>query len=340
MAVVGMTMAALGTLPLLAASLVSDWRKSYYITIIYSLISHLTLVFLPESPRSDIIRGKVAQAEASFRRIAKINKTEWKGFDSDPGHGKELESEQENVSIKDQIKTFFLHKILFLETLALMTLWVVVFLCFYGISYAWDKVVPVASSGYFFSMAVQIAANIAFVPVMRALGRRRYMGWSFVISALFLTIGGATSTVNLGNNGWTVASVASILAQFFISGLYTGLFMWNIELPPCTHTGTVIGLCSSSSKVFGLACPFLFGSLADATGGFVVSFSIMVGLCLVGALCSYLLPETFGQPIASSPEEVKQRRRRLRSNRYGYHGNHGNHGNKILPRGNTPLENL
>eukprot|EP00116_Pleurobrachia_bachei_P019086 sb/3479348/ len=489
--------------------------------------SSLPLVFLTESPRSDIIRGKVAQAEASFRRIAQINKTEWKGFDSDPdsSQGRVLKNEQEKVALKDQFLTFLLHKILFLETLAQIILWWVIQLCYYGINYAWDKIVPVASSGYFFSMAVQISANIAFIPAMRVLGRRRYMAcrmvfrhccpaprhwrsnkhcptgkqrmdsrqhcehfgailckylvsirayaygiwsyrpvptlepllvcvpprprslvwharfwamlsyllpetlgqpitsspeevkqrrllgnqyhetlaqiilwwviqlcyyginyawdkivpvassgyffsmavqisaniafipamrvlgrrrymaWSFVIAALLLAIGGATSTkhcptgVQLGNKGWTVASIASILAQFFVSGVYTGICLWNMELSGLARTGTVIGLCASTLEILLVCVPPLPGSLVDATGGWVVSFSIMVGLCLVGAMLSYLLPETLGQPITSSPEEVKQRR--LLGNQYHELSEIESvfrEVNTILPRDNKPLE--
>eukprot|EP00116_Pleurobrachia_bachei_P009368 sb/3469630/ len=182
-------------------------------------------------------RRRVGNAEMSLRKLAGLNKVVWEGLQEQTGRTENREHVIPGIG--QQLRTLVTHRVLFLETVAQMVLWVVIYTAYYGINYAWDKLVPDPSLGYILAMSVQLTAYVIFTPAMRLLGRKRYMTGSFVLAALFLAAG--MSTITLGSDTeWTVASVASILAQFFISGTYAGICLWNVELPPCTHTGTVV----------------------------------------------------------------------------------------------------
>ena len=302
-----MTGATCGAGPMMiAVSFISEWRKVYLAMAIFTAVIIIPFLLIPESPRANINQGKTDEAEKTLRRLAKWNGVTWSGFRDD------VESKDTAVlGLWSQLTTMVSNKVFLLESLGSMTLWCVVFLCYCGLYYAWDKIIPDTTVGYPLGMGLQVIGYALFLPVVRVFGRRMFLMGSFLLAAVTFALAAATNTITLGSNGdWTVASIASIFAQFLLSWIFPGVLTWNVELAPCTHAGTVFGLANGSSKIFAMFAPSLFNSLVMVTGGFAASFGILSGLCVVGLCVSYLQVETMGETIVKSPEEVAERRSR------------------------------
>jgi MFS family permease len=129
----------------------------------------------------------------------------------------------------------------------------------------------------------------------------------FVGAALFYLI--AIPEVKLGKDtDWTLESVSCLIGVIFVSGSFSGIYLWTAELAPTSHRGLVFCLSSGAARFGSFLGPYIFNNLIPVTHKAVP----LGGLALLALLCavgSFFLVETGNKVTALTGEDVMTRRR-------------------------------
>lgn len=289
---------------------VKDWNYMFLTSGIIVLLFNIPVILCIESPRYYLIKGDAASAKKSIKAMANfagasldIENIELEDL------GKAKEREQ---TFLQQLKEFFSYKSLVLETSIQMFLWFFVAMSYYGFNFGWSSIVPNRYLGYLMASVGEIIAYVSVVPLIAWLGRKKAMMFMFCGAAFFYLI--AIPEVKLGKDTeWTLESLCCLVGVIFISGCFSGVYLWTAELAPTSHRGFVFCVSSSSARVGSFLGPYIFNNLAPVTHK-AVPLGLLAFLALLCALGSYFLVETGDTETALTAEDVTRRRNPQLSN--------------------------
>ncbi|XP_070699655.1 organic cation/carnitine transporter 2-like [Pempheris klunzingeri] len=282
----------------LFAYFLRDW-KSLLLALSMPGLMYIPLWwFIPESPQWLLTQGRVEEAEAILREAAKWNKVQAatpRVIFQDYSVNKTNSKQHHNVF--DLLR----NKDIRITTLILCMVSFTITTCYFSLSFNTAQLHANPYISCFISGAIEIPAFISSWLALRYLPRRRS-----VISILLL---GAVPLyfIQLVPQSLSNLSLAlGILGKYAITIGIGLIFTYTPELYPTVLRGTATGTCSTFSRTGSCITPFL---LKLSVYFEYLPYIILGTLAVVSAFATLFLPETFGQPLPETIEQMCKRER-------------------------------
>ncbi|XP_041461139.1 organic cation transporter-like protein [Lytechinus variegatus] len=249
--------------------------------------------FIPESVRWQISKGRYKEAEATIRKVARINKVNlpdafFHKHDFYNSGEKQAEKERD-PTLLDLFRTPVLRK----RTLVLIVIWLTNNLIFYGLHLSTGSFGVNIYLSFVISGVVEIVSVCLCIPAIEWIGRLKSIIACFVIAgvasfiAIFVPTGVAKTTIGM-------------IGKFGIAGSWAIGGIIVLEVLPTPTRSVGIGICSTASRIIAVATPLLL-ILYDvwAPGPLVLQ---TIAALITAGLC-FILPETRGKKLPETLED-------------------------------------
>ncbi|CAK1585507.1 unnamed protein product [Parnassius mnemosyne] len=247
-------------------------------------------ILLPESPRWLIAVKETDRAIGILEKVAKVNK---RSVDIRKEVATYQETSQKNQTRKGNILDLFRTPNLRKNILCMAFNWLSCSYCFYGVS----QYVGQLSGNVFINVAssasVTLLGSLASIPLMRILGRKTIVILFNFICALCLII---LCLVPEGISSVVFACIG-VVSSFIV---FVVVYLYCTELFPTVVRNAALGFSSMMARVGSMIAPFVI-ELRDVAL-WLPPFAFAV-LPLLGALITFLLPETKGCELMTTIEE-------------------------------------
>ncbi|KAG9339815.1 hypothetical protein JZ751_022482 [Albula glossodonta] len=302
-------------LPLIAF-FIRDWRMLLVAMSVPGLIYIPLWWFIPESPRWLLSQGRVQEAEAILRDAARRNGVTPPMVILTPTEDEEKKSKREEAySVVDLFRGSDIRY----TTFILFLVWLSLSSGYLGLSLSATSLHGNPYLNCFISAAIEVPAYIVSWLSLKFLPRR------LCTSASMLLGGGMLLFIQLVPP--SLPSLSTALEMIGKFGLATGsalIFVFTGELYPTVLRNTAVGACSMVARLGGTITPFLIQlSKHDRN----LPRTILGSLALLSAAIIVFLPETFGQPLPDTIDQMQKRRRILCTCSLREHKNQKEQGN-------------
>ncbi|XP_030828616.1 organic cation transporter protein-like [Strongylocentrotus purpuratus] len=278
----------------LPAYYIRSWRTLQLVMTAPLSILFVLFIWLPESPRWLISMGKYDKAEKVIEKFADVNEVTL----PNPLFTKEFMEAQDQIRRArkptglDLIRTPRMR----LRTINLVCIWMVNSLVYHGLSLNTSNLGVDVYLAFALSAAVEIPAYLLAFVIVKFFGRKRSVFGCMMLGGL-----ACVSTAFI-EQGITLTSVAMI-GKFGISASSNIIYLYTIELYPTNIRGIAVGNCSMFSNIAGILAPLILilGHYRDSLP--LVIFGVF---SVIAALTTLALPETRGEKLPETVEEVEQ----------------------------------
>ncbi|XP_040907430.1 solute carrier family 22 member 5-like [Toxotes jaculatrix] len=286
-------------LPLFAYFL-RDW-KSLLLAVSLPGVLYIPLWwFIPESPRWLLSQGRMEEAEAILRNAAEKNKVEapqviFEDYSADDI--KMLSKNEERHTVFDLIRTSNIRA----TTLILCLVWFSLSTGYFGLSLNTSRLSADPYISCFISAAIEVPSYISSWLALRYFPRR--------LSASCTMLLGGLSLFFIQLVPQTLPELSITLEMLGKYGFATGtalMFAYTAELYPTLLRNTAAGTCCTFSRVGSCTAPFL---LQLSIYFRYLPYITLGTLAVVSALAILFLPESFGQPLPETIQQMHQRER-------------------------------
>ncbi|XP_077402589.1 organic cation/carnitine transporter 2-like isoform X3 [Vanacampus margaritifer] len=263
---------------------------------------------LPECPMWLLSQGRVTEAEAIVKKAAEMNRvvTPEIIFGNSKLHANE-EMQVERYTVLDLVK----NRSIAITTILLCWVWFALSICYFGLSLNTSQLHADPYISCFLSAVVEVPAYMSCSLVIRYLPRR------FAVVVVFLTVGLALFSIQLVPRSILGLALAlEMLGKFGATAGTSLLFAFTAELYPTGLRNTASGTCVMVSRTGSCVAPFLI----QLNVYFKYLPYITLGtLAMLSVLATLFLPESFGQPLPETLEQMQKRKSYLyrESNCYG-----------------------
>ena len=279
-------------LPLIAY-FVRGWRMLLLTTVVCGVPSLLLTWLLPESPRWLMLNKKEKEAKNQLLKIAEMNKKLLPDGDL-----------KRPVILEQQARfsQLFSSWRMAATTLICWDLWFTVALVYYGVSFSTGDLGGNRYLSFFFIGLVGAFSLFASLWAVHRFGRKKSVVVGLVItviaSVISVAIPSDRSPVNVG-----AQVAAAIVANFFISFSFGGMYLWTVELFP-----TVI-------RSIGMSTSSAFGRVGSFSASYIIwlirihaalPYGIMGAIALQAAVLALFLPETRGKATLETMDDIKE----------------------------------
>jgi len=287
------------------------WRDLELSITVLTAPMCLLMIFIPESPRYSIVKGKTEEAEQSLLRIARGNGVDLDGLKLDSKLMKSLSNEQSKNQYTG-IDLFRQGKPMALITINCMFNWFVNSTTYYGLTL---NAAALPTSLYVSNLVGALGEILGVIIAINTVDRPTF-GRKKVLITFLLTAGVCTllSTIfsefgycdkdadDRFSNPWILLSfILAQIGKVSISGSFAVIYNVTAELFPTQVRANAVGICSMISRLGGILAP-VFLSLYELVtwlpGVIFGSFAIVAGVL------SFYFPETYGVPMLMSFEEA------------------------------------
>ena len=275
--------------------LLRKWDHMFLGVASINFLAIIPILILPESPRFQLIKGKEKEAKVTFRRIAKI-------FNSPIDLEKlQLDYEAYQHNYLDQLKDFIKYPAMAKNSVLLFFCYMILAGISYGLMYGWGSLGVDVYASILLSSLIGFTATVSGYKyfVTEKLGRRKALIVNFTAVVLCFLL--AIPTVNLPK-GWSLTQIMFLLAQPFMSSLWTGLFLLTAELSPTSHRGMIVCLNSSASRIGAFIGPYISLLYNEFDTPVVVALLTIGPIVAIGL--AWFCQDSTDKPIPSTPEEV------------------------------------
>ncbi|XP_013392843.1 synaptic vesicle 2-related protein isoform X2 [Lingula anatina] len=291
------------------------WRWLLGFSALPLLIFTLACVWLPESARFDMARGRSDKALATLQRIAKDNNKPMplgKLVHSGPSSVDPTQIKAKRGRLKDlftpemRVTTFMLWIIWFANAFS-----------YYGIVLLTTELFESGETCHvsgkldapscsleckvlttkdyvdlLWTTLAEFPGLILTVFIIDPLGRKKTMGFEFLVFSLFTFL-----ICTCPTRGLLIFFI--FVARAFISGAFQACYVYTPEVYPTTTRAIGLGTCSAMARIGAIVTPFVAQVLLRTS--VYLTASIYGGVCIAAAIASFLLPiETKGREMKES----------------------------------------
>lgn len=265
---------------ILIANPLYSWREVMLIGFLPLFFLIPLAIFIPESVRFLLEKGKDQEAEEILKQIG-------------ASKAKFSPKVKEEGTIKDLITKY--RK----RTIMLWVHWFSIVLTYWGI-FLWlpnvlvdEKGLTIADSLFFAFLvtAAQIPGYWSGAWLIEIIGRKKLL-------SIYMTLAGIASFFfALSTVRWQVLLFASLIS-FFNLGAWGATYSYTPELYPTSLRATGSGAANSVGRLGGIVGPILAGVLAGFFGSFYYVFIVFTVFHFISAIIIALLgTETMGRPL-------------------------------------------
>lgn len=274
------------------AYFIPQWRHLTALCSVSGLVLVATWWCVPESPRWLIQKGRVAEAKVIITRIAEFNRRPIPDLLklSSCVQKEEQDGKQEHYSYWHLFQTPNLAK----NSLIIIFAWFVSSSVYYGTSLNVGSLSGDRYVNFFLSGLVEIPALLFVVFFNNRIGRRWTLSLLMMLAGiscfaiLFLDITGKVE-----EQGAVMTGMA-LLGKAGIAGAWAAAQVFSAEVFPTVVRNIGIATSAMAARLGGIAAPQIIylGEFSRP-----LPYVIFGALGIVCALLTFLLPETFNQPL-------------------------------------------
>ncbi|XP_015676614.2 solute carrier family 22 member 3 [Protobothrops mucrosquamatus] len=274
------------------AYVIPTWQGIQLVTTLPNFLFLLYYWLVPESPRWLITRKKGKKALQIVQSVAKEN------GQSLPEHFSEIkvsDEEVSNPSLFDLVRTPQMRKF----TLILMYAWFTSAVVYQGLVLRLGLIQGNLYLEFFISAVIELPSALLILATIDRLGRRPLFASGTLVAGAACLI-----TAFLPKDIPWLSTAVAILARLGITITFELVYLVNSELYPTVFRNFGVSLCSGMCDIGGTVAPFLLYRLAD-----IWSELPLIVYCVLSLLCGILvllLPETKGQPLPETVEDVEK----------------------------------
>ena len=264
----------------------SSWRTLQWVIAAPNLLFLVFPLILPESPRWLVSKGRGMEALASIATAAKSNNR------PAPAGNVVLKKvvEGEHQGIGSLVK----HPRLIFRLFIMSLNWIVITLCYYGLSINsgnQDLFIGLGTMAF-----MELVAFLTTMFLMDTCGRQSILSICQMLGGISCICAGFTPTSYF----WLRFTLA-LVGKAGASACFAIVFVYTAEMFPTPVRNSAVGICSTVARIGALSAP----AIADLDSSYPpLPFLIMGGgAVLVGSL-SCLLPETRGIVLPETLEEA------------------------------------
>uniref|UniRef100_A0A8D0DXA4 Solute carrier family 22 member 4 n=1 Tax=Salvator merianae TaxID=96440 RepID=A0A8D0DXA4_SALMN len=271
----------------------SPFSYSWYGTD-FELRCGLHIRLIPESPRWLISQGRVKEAETIIRNAAKRNGIPCPEILLDAVEVEDLKTKHQQGIILDLFRTPNIAVI----TVMSLLLWMFTSIGYFGLSLSTPNLHGNAYLNCFLSAVIEVPAYVIAWLLLRTLPRR------YSIAGTLFLGGGVVLFIQLVPARFNILSVTLVmLGKFGITSAFSMLYVFTAELYPTAVRNMAVGATSMASRVGSIIAPFfVFFDAYDKYLPYILMGSLTV---LIGILTLFL-PESYGNPLPETVEEMLQ----------------------------------
>ncbi|XP_029375271.1 solute carrier family 22 member 4-like isoform X1 [Echeneis naucrates] len=283
-------------LPLFAYFL-RDW-KSLLLALSVPGLAYLPLWWLiPESPQWLLSQERVEEAEAIVRKAAKWNKVQAPSVIFQYYRIDRTETRKEKYNIFDLLRK----SDILVRTLILCLVMFTMNTGYYGLAISTSQFHVDPYISCFISAAVEIPAYISSWLALRYLPRRLSVTGILLLGAVplyFIQL--------LPQNSSNISLALKMLGKYAFTTGSSMILVYMAELYPTKLRNTATGVSNTVARVGSSLTPFL---LKLGLYNEHIPHITFGTLAVISAFAALFLPETFGQPLPETIEQIPKRER-------------------------------
>jgi len=267
-----------------------DWFTLQLIFAIPNIFFLLVYPIAPESPRWLVSVGKTERAVKSICVAARSN-----GLPL-PSHipTEDTEAETEASVTNTGILGLMAHRSLFLRLIIMSLEWIVITMCFYGLSFNSGK--QDLFKGTTLMAGVEVLAYFIILFTIDIGGRRPVLSICQILAGLSCLCSGFVPEAYF----WVRMTLA-LVGKMGASAAFAVVFVYTCELFHTPVRNSAMGMCSTLARLGALLAP----TIADLdTVAYFLPFVIMGGASVIVGILAFLLPETRGCELPATVEEA------------------------------------
>ncbi|GFT50775.1 organic cation transporter protein [Nephila pilipes] len=281
------------TLPAIAW-FVRDWFWFQLVLSLSFLPFAFAYIFVPESPRWLLVKGKTDKLEKLLVKAAAINRREIKGDVRNLEMFKSgiKEEENKNQTFWEVLKIPKMRN----RTFNMIYIWIVNAFLYYGLSYNTNDLAGNPYLNFFLAGLLEFPSYVLVFWSIKKWGRRPTLVY-------LMLIGGATYAADLPvpkDLPWMSTSLA-LMGKFCVTGSFGLLYLYTSEIFPTGVRNVTLGSCSMCARVGSILAPFM-RDLGRATYPEVPNVLYTL-LALTSGLLALALPETRGRDLPNTFQE-------------------------------------
>lgn len=265
-----------------------DWFVLQLIFAVPNIFFLLVYPFAPESPRWLVSVGKTERALKSISVAARSN-----GLPI-PTHIPIDDSAKNEAVTNTGIIGLMAHRTLFIRLIIMSLEWIVITMCFYGLSFNSGKQDLFKGTGLM--AGVEVLAYFIILFTIDVGGRRPVLSVCQILAGLSCLCSGFVPEAYF----WVRMTLA-LVGKMGASAAFAVVFVYTCELFHTPVRNSAMGACSTLARLGALLAP----TIADLDSvAYFLPFVIMGGSSVVVGILAFLLPETRGCELPATVEEA------------------------------------